>query len=158
MGYRAGDLSTDLNISHSLSHDILKIYHFAYYLQPKKMLLFKTAAALTAYISAYRNENPKHKIGFAPTMGALHQGHLSLIETAKNQNDITACSIFVNPTQFNDPKDLAKWLKHDRPPSFCSGTVVGCQRTWRNGRRARLRIWYRKVWGFKSPLSQSELH
>ena len=71
------------------------------------MLLFKRVEALQTYLQKKRNQGLQ--IGFAPTMGALHQGHASLIKKAKAENDICVCSIFVNPTQFNDPKDLEKY-------------------------------------------------
>lgn len=71
------------------------------------MILIKTIADLTQYLSNKRNTGSL--IGFVPTMGALHSGHLSLIEQSKKNTHCTVCSIFVNPTQFNDPKDFAKY-------------------------------------------------
>ncbi|MBK8968143.1 MAG: pantoate--beta-alanine ligase [Lewinellaceae bacterium] len=71
------------------------------------MLVFKQAAGLQAWLDTERRDGKT--VGFAPTMGALHQGHLSLIEIAKTECDLTVASIFVNPTQFNDPADLEKY-------------------------------------------------
>lgn len=71
------------------------------------MVLLKKIADITRYIN---NEKASGKtIGFVATMGALHMGHLSLIDTSKKKTDITVCSIFVNPTQFNDAKDFEKY-------------------------------------------------
>src|SRR5262245_32581802 len=71
------------------------------------MQLFKTTEGISTFLSKARKEGKR--IGFAPTMGALHEGHLSLIKKALAQNDICATSIFVNPTQFNDKKDLERY-------------------------------------------------
>ena len=67
------------------------------------MIIFKYAADLKRYIQQQKNAGKQ--IGFVPTMGALHSGHIALIERAGHDSDITICSIFVNPTQFNNPGD-----------------------------------------------------
>jgi pantoate--beta-alanine ligase len=68
---------------------------------------FTTRETIQQYLQHTRAADKT--IGFVPTMGALHQGHLSLIEQAQQINDEIVCSIFVNPSQFNDPKDLEKY-------------------------------------------------
>ena len=69
------------------------------------MQIFYSTNALQDFLKSQRKIGCS--IGLVPTMGALHQGHLSLIKASKAQNDLTICSIFVNPTQFNNPQDLA---------------------------------------------------
>lgn len=68
------------------------------------MLVLHKIDEIKAAISKEKAKN--NIIGFVPTMGALHQGHISLINYSKQQTDITVCSIFVNPTQFNNQADL----------------------------------------------------
>ncbi len=71
------------------------------------MIVFKKAADIGHFI---QQEGKKgRKTGFVPTMGALHRGHTSLIETAKASGNLVICSIFINPTQFNDAKDFQNY-------------------------------------------------
>lgn len=71
------------------------------------MIICKRQKDLVKYLDEYRKAGKK--IGFAPTMGALHEGHMSLIRKARQDSDLVVSSIFVNPTQFNDPSDFEKY-------------------------------------------------
>ncbi|MBL4651428.1 MAG: pantoate--beta-alanine ligase [Flavobacteriales bacterium] len=74
------------------------------------MEIFRSKAELIDYLSHQRKKGKL--IGFVPTMGALHQGHLSLIEESKKKTEITVCSIYVNPTQFNAKTDLDNYPRN----------------------------------------------
>ena len=71
------------------------------------MIIFKKAGDITGFISSHKTKGIV--TGFVPTMGALHKGHISLIEKARSETAVVICSIFVNPTQFNNPKDFEKY-------------------------------------------------
>jgi pantoate--beta-alanine ligase len=71
------------------------------------MIIFKQAETLSRYLE--QQGSMQRISGFIPTMGALHEGHIALVKEAQQHTDITVCSIFVNPTQFNDPKDYQKY-------------------------------------------------
>ncbi|WP_374948530.1 pantoate--beta-alanine ligase [Mucilaginibacter sp.] len=85
------------------------------------MKIFTTRQQIRQYLSSLANQT----IGFVPTMGALHNGHLSLIDRAKNNNDLVVCSIFVNPTQFTNASDLENY---PRPieADIAKLTAAGC--------------------------------
>lgn len=74
------------------------------------MKVIERKSELKSYLDQLREDGAA--IGFVPTMGALHQGHLSLIRESQKENDITVCSIFVNPTQFNDAEDFRKYPRN----------------------------------------------
>ena len=71
------------------------------------MILFKKAADLRKWLDGQQAEG--RKTGFVPTMGALHEGHIQLVKTCLAEQNNCVCSIFVNPSQFNDPKDFEKY-------------------------------------------------
>jgi pantoate--beta-alanine ligase len=75
------------------------------------MEILRTIVELREYVSSIKNS--QKTIGFVPTMGFLHEGHASLIERSKKENDITIVSIYVNPLQFNNPSDFEKYPKNE---------------------------------------------
>ncbi len=87
------------------------------------MILFKKSNNLHKWLENQREKGKS--IGFVPTMGALHKGHLSLIHLTKQSADIVVCSIFVNPTQFNDKKDFEKYpITIEKDIIALSGTEI----------------------------------
>ncbi|MBR9921827.1 MAG: pantoate--beta-alanine ligase [Bacteroidetes bacterium] len=75
------------------------------------MLLFKSVVEINRFLSQFRQNG--RRVGFVPTMGALHKGHLDLLQSSQQNNDLTVCSIFVNPTQFNESSDLEKYPRRE---------------------------------------------
>ena len=76
------------------------------------MEIIRTIEDLTKKIDLYKENNML--VGIVPTMGALHEGHLSLVEKARRENDKLIVSVFVNPTQFNNPSDLATYPRKEK--------------------------------------------
>jgi pantoate--beta-alanine ligase len=88
------------------------------------MQLFTTPTPLQAYLFEQRKQNKK--IGLVPTMGALHEGHLQLVTSCVKEADITVCSIYINPTQFNNPDDLKNYPR-DFEGDVEKLKLMGCQ-------------------------------
>ncbi len=75
------------------------------------MEVFKDVPSLIKYINDLKSKGKS--IGLVPTMGYLHQGHLTLVDRSARENDVTVCSVFVNPTQFNNPEDLKNYPRSE---------------------------------------------
>lgn len=73
------------------------------------MEIFRSSESLKKGLSVWRSDNPKGSVGFVATMGALHEGHVTLVEAAKKTCDLVVVSVFVNPTQFNNEGDLKRY-------------------------------------------------
>lgn len=86
----------------------------------KKALQMENLGTIDA-LTQWRESAGNSKVGFVPTMGALHEGHLTLIRQSVRENDHTVVSIFVNPTQFNDPKDCSGY------PTSLEADLAACR-------------------------------
>lgn len=92
----------------------------------KTMQIVNSIEELRRALRDYRLSNPEAIVGLVPTMGALHAGHAELIRSSGADCDLTAVSIFVNPTQFNDPRDLERYPRSpDQDLSLCEQNGAG---------------------------------
>ena len=77
------------------------------------MTIVRTIAQVRAAVANARANATRRTVGFVPTMGALHEGHLALMRRARAGCDVVVASLFVNPRQFNDPRDLAAYPRQE---------------------------------------------